>query len=254
MNKVYIIIFFILSTAYFFITGGENTAPLIKATPIIFLFSVVLYRECEKRYFFILPAVSFLAGLTNLRLDYFPVNYFVIALAVVFLLICRKSLLGYALFFSFIGDIVLASEKYLGEISFLIGLASFFSAHIFYSILLYNDIEFTPLKSAILSLPVAVGLTLFFLFLDNIPSDMLIPVFAYISVIIIMVSGSILRKNINILLLAGASAFMISDMMIGINKFYKPFDNAHLFIMMLYYLAQMLLVAGFLKDKKEHFV
>ncbi|MDP4679522.1 MAG: lysoplasmalogenase, partial [Cyclobacteriaceae bacterium] len=49
----------------------------------------------------------------------------------------------------------------------------------------------------------------------------------------------------------GAILFMISDSLLGLNKFLLPIENAQLFILMTYMLAQWNIVNGLLKHFNE---
>jgi len=51
--------------------------------------------------------------------------------------------------------------------------------------------------------------------------------------------------------LAGASAFVISDTLLAIDKFYLPFAYAGVFIMLTYCAAQYFIVQGFILQQAQ---
>ena len=51
----------------------------------------------------------------------------------------------------------------------------------------------------------------------------------------------------NLYVFFGAIAFVISDSILAINKFYAPFEKSSFFIMLTYLVAQYLIVVGILK-------
>ena len=54
-------------------------------------------------------------------------------------------------------------------------------------------------------------------------------------------------KNAAMIMMIGAVLFIISDSVLAINKFYKPFEGAGIVIMLTYAFAQLLIVAGIIK-------
>ena len=89
--------------------------------------------------------------------------------------------------------------------------------------------------------------------------DLKIPVSIYaftISLMLIMaIRGSLTwQKPMNLLILNGAIAFVTSDSLLAINKFYNPLPNATFLIMVTYIFAQYLITLGILKmnEKKQH--
>ena len=77
-------------------------------------------------------------------------------------------------------------------------------------------------------------------------NDMAIPVYVYLTVITTMGIMATFRDSSNMLVLCGAILFIVSDSMIAINKFSMPIIASDYFIMITYYLAQFLIVNGFI--------
>ena len=135
---------------------------------------------------------------------------------------------------------------------FLSGLGAFLLAHIMYVLVFLKS-----RNKAANSLPIVVILLMYasviFYFLKDGLGDMLIPVLAYLLVILIMAATAFIRKRSNIdsykLVFAGAVFFMISDSLLALNKFYEPLPFSNISIMLTYALAQYLIVLGILKQK-----
>ena len=78
--------------------------------------------------------------------------------------------------------------------------------------------------------------------------EMKIPVLIYGAVISIMLFIAALfifvKKSGSIFIVAGALLFITSDSLLAINKFYSPFINASMYIMLTYAFAQYYIVKG----------
>ncbi len=165
----------------------------------------------------------------------------------------KKGLL-FALLFSWIGDIVLMfADK--GELFFIFGLVSFLIAHVLFIVLFIKQPSVKNPNKIVLSLAtLLVTLYLFSMLFVLFPSlgDLKIPVSVYaftISLMLIMAvrGGLSWRKPMNLLILNGAVAFVTSDSLLAIDKFYTPLPNANLLIMSTYLVAQYLIAFGILK-------
>ena len=144
------------------------------------------------------------------------------------------------LIFSVSGDFILSFYHARG---FIFGLGAFFMAHVFY-IFSFGRWQFT-VKKILISL-LLLATTLFFLtLLYPHLGQLKVAVIAYMIVLLLMSMGSILSTRSNNWLILGGVSFVISDSLLGFNKFYSPITNAHLLIMVSYYLAQFSLVKGF---------
>ncbi len=160
-----------------------------------------------------------------------------------------KKWVLFALLFSWVGDVLLMFVP-TNDIYFLLGLAAFLLAHIFY-ILFFH---FTRLKEQIKSNPwLLVVVVIYYALLINWLSpyldDMKIPVRVYGVVISFMLMLAmhmigISNKKAGQWMMIGALLFVISDSVLAINKFYKPFELAGVIIMLTYGLAQLFIVKG----------
>ena len=220
----------------------------VKTSFITFIWISVLYLVCsllflENALFFIKPFLLIPLMIAAFR-------------SLVFF---NKRWLFYALTFSWLGDILLLFV-FKNSLFFVLGLVSFLIAHIFYVILFLKELKKSGGKFHIKQ----PGLTLivlyiiaFYALLGPRLGDMQIPVIAYAMVISFMFYLAYLLYPFwsnppSFLLLTGALAFVLSDSLLAINKFFAPFPNAGFFIMATYLYAQGSLVWACLgKDLKE---
>jgi uncharacterized membrane protein YhhN len=160
-----------------------------------------------------------------------------------------------ALFFSWAGDVFLLME-YKAPLLFIFGLSSFLITHILYII------YFTSIKNSAPSLlkkqPVffllvlLYGGSLVWLLFPTL-GDLKIPVLVYAAVICTMLLCSLhiffkTDKKAAWLFVTGALLFVVSDSALAIDKFYKPFSNAGIIIMLTYCAAQYYIITGFIKQ------
>jgi len=142
-----------------------------------------------------------------------------------------------ALLFSACGDILLVLQ---GEHFFIFGLTSFLIAHLFFIA------SFAPIiKKNLIYIPLYLltGLALFGLMAERL-NALFIPVLVYILVLLTMAVATLLSAKSNKWIIIGGICFVISDSLIGINKFYSNIPYSHLWIMITYYTAQYCLVNG----------
>ncbi|MEZ5014144.1 MAG: lysoplasmalogenase [Chitinophagales bacterium] len=158
-----------------------------------------------------------------------------------------------ALFFSWAGDAFLLYTAN-AEIYFTLGLGMFLLAHIFY-ILQFRKSMFKSVsafsKRSWVFLPVILYSGLLLTLIIPGLGDMLVPVIIYALVITLMFIAAMDRFGRTNMLsyrlaFIGAALFILSDSMIAINTFYKPFNYASLAIMTTYIAAQFLIVQGIL--------
>lgn len=154
-----------------------------------------------------------------------------------------------ALLFSLLGDILLLFVA-KNEIFFLLGLASFLIAHIFYIVFFYpvRIREKINWKPWLLVLVLAYYAALVALLLPHL-GDMQIPVLVYGVVISCMLMLALhmlflANKIAGQWMMTGALLFVISDSVLAINKFYQPFEAAGVIIMLTYGIAQLFIVKG----------
>ena len=168
-----------------------------------------------------------------------------------------KNLLLIGLVFSWLGDVFLLFE-YKNALFFIFGLASFLTTHIFYII------YFLKIKSASTSLlkkqPVLItlvlgyGITLMWQLYPHL-GDLKLPVMVYAAVICTMLLCSLhiffkVNKKAACYYLSGAAAFVLSDSLLAINKFYQPVAFAGIFIMLTYCAAQFFIVWGYIQQEQ----
>lgn len=164
----------------------------------------------------------------------------------------HKNTLLFALVFSWFGDTFLLFQS-TDEWFFILGLSSFFLAHVFYIFLFKRLIQNKPgqlYKFMIIGL-VASYLALFLYLLTPYLGEMLIPVYAYSMIISLMLyfAFMLFKSRTNrggLITLFGALLFTASDSILGVNKFYDSLPNAGIMIMLPYILAQGAIVWGVL--------
>jgi len=173
----------------------------------------------------------------------------------------HSKLIFFALLFSMAGDVFLM--PYVDD--FLLGLASFLIAHIFYIVAFTKGNNLIAGLNKSLTLVVAILLAYIGLIyvlvksmlLAGTDTKMIASVVVYASVITFMVLSTISmysnNKNLQMrLIMLGAILFMLSDSTIAINKFVLDIPLSGLFIMTTYTLAQWLISVGtILKFKSE---
>ena len=96
-----------------------------------------------------------------------------------------------------------------------------------------------------------LAIIVFCLFYPNL-NDMLIPVLFYMLVLTIMASLTWMTDKSNGFLVLGGAVFVVSDSILGLNRFYLEIAHADTAIMCSYYLAQFCLVTGFLQATSKH--
>jgi len=147
------------------------------------------------------------------------------------------------LLFSLLGDTYLIyPEKYFKK-----GLIAFLLGHICYIIafIVSSDTHFT----LYLFFPITI---IGFLYLRSImpySGKMKIPIIIYVIIIAIMGWAAMERLNSlhtvgSLIAVLGAVLFMISDGVLALNKFKKPFHSAELIILATYFSAQWLLAVS----------
>ncbi len=170
--------------------------------------------------------------------------------------VAGKKLLLVALFFSWMGDVFLLFEA-SNKNFFIFGLASFLTTHICY-IIFFLRIS-SPQMSLLLRQPLllllvpAYGLALVWLLFPHL-GELKLPVMVYAAVICTMLLCSLhvfkkINSPANRWYVLGASAFVLSDSLLAVNKFYQPFAFAGVLIMITYCAAQYCIVRGFLEQR-----
>ena len=193
-------------------------------------------------------AITFITHILNLRFNFIKV---VITKSLIMIFIIGLSVwanidkifplygifISIALITSLAGDIFLVTD---GTKFFLHGLLSFLLSHFFYitAFLVFNS------SIGIISVQVIVTLIVFCLlavvfyciFYKKL-GKMKIPVLIYITIMVIMSSLSI---RVSWLVFVGAISFIVSDMELALNKFYKPIPHKSIFNSIFYFPAQFI--------------
>jgi uncharacterized membrane protein YhhN len=92
------------------------------------------------------------------------------------------------------------------------------------------------------------GLVLGVVLIPNLGS-MLIPVVAYLLVILTMGISATLGADNHFLIITGACFFILSDSIIAVDKFLTPISFSSFWIMTTYYSAQFCIISGSLKQR-----
>jgi uncharacterized membrane protein YhhN len=165
-----------------------------------------------------------------------------------------KDYLLHGLFFSWIGDVLLQSEKL-----FIPGLLAFLTAHIFYIIFFAktrsNQHSFFKLRPIML-MAVLAYLVEFMYILWPYLGDMKIPVLIYGITISTMLSAAMwqyqkLENKTALFFIIGATLFVASDSLLAFNRFRGSFNLAGVSIMTTYILAQLFIVTGAIRLQLE---
>jgi len=152
----------------------------------------------------------------------------------------RGILIGLGLVFSGVGDIVL---EIAGDSLFAVGLGAFLVAHLFYIAAFTKGIRFEGPRAMVAAAIMVYGCIIGFVMVPNL-GDMLVPVLAYLLVIVAMGVLAALGGANHWLVVAGACLFIASDSLIAVNRFISPVPHSGLLIMATYYPAQLLITAG----------
>jgi len=151
------------------------------------------------------------------------------------------------LVFSACGDFILDYDR---DNWFIFGLGAFFIAHLFYLASLKPYVKrLGQVKYYIALIGYLLYGVLMLAVLSGGLGELLIPVVAYMSILLLMALATIFSEKSNAWLVVGGVSFVLSDSLIGFDKFYMPIENVHFAIMITYYFAQFSLLNGFLKAK-----
>lgn len=141
------------------------------------------------------------------------------------------------------------------EILFVVGLAAFLIAHLGYAYAFIKNVmdsneKFNLGKSVAMAIPFVLVTGSFFYYMkDGLPDELFAPVLAYTVVISLMGitsawrKGHVQSKTYNWILI-GAILFILSDMVIAINKFVVDFDYDAILNMILYLTGQFMIAVG----------
>lgn len=173
-------------------------------------------------------------------------------------LISAKFLIISALFFSWLGDVLLFLDK-IYKSYFIYGLTAFLAAHIFYIFYFWRMRKINKtakLPNALIFVGIAAYSLIFFAFLSPNAKNLLVPLGIYGLAISVMLGMSLtafdFKKNkFGKLCVIGTLLFVLSDSILAINRFVSPFKYAMVFIMLTYAVAQLLITEGSLRNLRE---
>lgn len=152
--------------------------------------------------------------------------------------------LSLALALSALGDFFLALKDQ--SRFFLYGLGTFLAAHVAY-LAAFLPHATVPEGSALIAIVATIAAAGAFLFV-LVPrlGKMKLPVIAYFTIIMAMVAAAWSIPNASWMLGAGAVIFAVSDSLIAVRKFLKPFAGSHIAVWTTYVAAQFMMSLAFL--------
>lgn len=159
-----------------------------------------------------------------------------------------------AVFFSFLGDVLLIFDS---ELNFILGLATFLISHIFYIVMVLKGLEQSSHVNKVrAAIPFIVLFFVLISFLKDSLDVMLIPVVVYGLVISLFGTMALLnfklKKNKpSLILLIGAILFIISDSILAINKFYSAKEILAVSVMITYLLAQYCICVSVIQSDRK---
>jgi alkenylglycerophosphocholine/alkenylglycerophosphoethanolamine hydrolase len=166
----------------------------------------------------------------------------------------RHKIFAIGLLFSSLGDLLLELDR--GQF-FIYGLGAFFVAHLFYikTLVPLHSLVKSKNRQIFATVYLVYGVVNLTLIFPNLES-LLIPVLLYMLVLMLLGISTLLSHHSNNWLILGGVFFVISDSLIGLNKFYTEIPFAPMFIMITYYFAQYSLFRGIFlgiqNDKTNH--
>lgn len=165
---------------------------------------------------------------------------------------------GFAFFSSWLGDILLLFTS-RNDMFFIMGIACFLAAQIFYAFLFLRTIEISGKKSFLkkhsvwMILYIAFGLIVYVVLFPHLDAVLKVAVLVYLVGILIMSSTALNRYGNGhpisfTLVFTGSLLFVTSDTLIAVNRFLVAIPLGDLFIMSTYIAAQYLIMTGILKQ------
>jgi uncharacterized membrane protein YhhN len=222
-----------------------------------------MQQPVQKKWAFVFAVLSllYIAGIAfNVNMLHYVAKPLLIPALLVLLFFTKSSVPGKyllltGLFFSWMGDVFLLFEN-RNELFFIVGLASFLTTHFFYIIYFLrirsSNTSLLKKRPVLIVLVLLYGITLVWMLYPHL-GDLKIPVIVYATVICTMLLCSLhiflkVERKCAVYFLIGAAAFVISDSLLAIDKFYLPFAYAGVFIMLTYCTAQYFIVQGFIEQ------
>lgn len=159
-----------------------------------------------------------------------------------------KPLLLLALGFSLIGDVFLTLPI---KMAVHVGILAFMATHCSYISLFLKSLQLQR-KNLFAFLPILLFVLISFYFLSPYLGEMKIPVAVYLCLLTLMVFCSFQVKPQSLLLRTGACLFLLSDFVLSLDLFILSHNKLiAVLIMLLYYIAQALLVIGITQTKEK---
>jgi len=168
-----------------------------------------------------------------------------------------KLIMG-GLLFSWVGDVLLMFESPEQPLFFMGGLGAFLTTHVLYILAFkasVTDSSKSIFKTRLIAIIpfILIGGFFYYTLFPNL-NELKIPVAVYTIVIVTMVIFALNRiGSVSVpsfrLVYYGAIIFMVSDLILAIDKFYMPVEYAGVYIMGTYILAQGLIVGGVLVEE-----
>ena len=141
-----------------------------------------------------------------------------------------------------------------GEKLFVFGLASFLIAHLLYIVLFVRNRPKPVIASAgqkIIAALVMIFSAAMFAWLWPSLGDLKLPVAAYLCAITGMGVTATLAGFRVPWVVIGAMLFIASDSMIAVGKFKSPIEYGNYLIWITYYVGQLLITLGFIREKNR---
>jgi uncharacterized membrane protein YhhN len=160
----------------------------------------------------------------------------------------ERRWLSLALLFSAAGDAVLGWNDLYGGAYFVIGLVLFLVAQILFIAAFATSFQLQRSRIPVAALLTVYSVVLAWLLWPHL-GEMALPVFVYIVVITVRAIVAALRTMKGNALLLGALAFMFSDSLLAVNKFWTPVPAASYGIIS-YYVAQYMIAHAFLGNDR----
>ncbi len=222
-----------------------------KAKNILNLFFIALAIECFANVLRLLP------------IQFISKPSLMILLAIYLLKSLKKpstdrNLLLLALFFSWLGDVILLIDK-VYKFVFVFGLASFLFAHITYVVYFWRigKRNISGLKPNLLYFIGALIYSIsFYLYIFSSLGNLKLPVLFYTLVISLMLIFSLHAFNykkqpFGKICIAGTMLFAISDSILAYNRFVSPIPLGSVLVMLTYSISQLLITEGAIRNIKH---
>ena len=199
-------------------------------------------------FIFLLFAVVYIG---TLPLQPYPADFIVKAVPAISLSVLaltkvpgrQGKLLFTALLFCAAGD---AALKF-GEGNLTLGLGFFLVGQIIYAVTFYRNSRTQASRVPVVILLIAYAVAMALVLAPSL-EDMALPVYVYITAITAMGICAALRARSKVVLY-GAIFFIASDSILAANEFLYEVPTSDYLVMVTYYIAQVLIVLGFIREE-----